>query len=290
MIFHAFLWVGVPMLLLTAFPVWGAEEQAIRFGSVAEDIPAVMHQRLTPLTDYLEAIIGRNVDLALSPNMTSAIDTLAQGKVDLAYLTPVAYVSAHAKGNVRLLAKIVTNKQAYYRLEIVVRTNSPITKVSDLAGKRFAFGDPAALLQKAAVVNAGMPLERLGSRSYLGHFDNVVRGVLNEDYDAGIVTDSKTRKWQKKGLRVIYSSPQLPAYNIAAKDKMDDALFVKLRDALLALDGRNPAHRRILDALGGDVDGFMPTSDSEYEIVRKLIKPFQQSRTERCLIEITSFV
>ena len=266
----------LPILLSISLQASGAEVQSVRFGSVAEDIPAIMHQRLTPLTDYLEAAIGRDVVLSLSPDMPRAIEELSNGTVDLTYLTPVAYIRAHEKGDAKLLVKVVSNKQAYFHLEIVVREASPIKKVADLAGKSFAFGDPAAVLQKAVVANAGIPLERLGSQAYVGHYDNIVRGVLNGDYDAGIVTDTKARKWAKKGLRVIYSSPQLPPYNIAATGKMDNALFAKLQSALLSLDGRNPAHRPVLEALGGDINGFAKTNDAEYEIVRKLIKPFQK--------------
>ena len=275
MMFHAFIFLGLHIFLLSPAQAMAAEEQSIRLGSVAEDIPAVMHQRLTPLTNYLGAAIGRQVVLSLSPNMPAAIGALSNGDVELTYLTPVAYLKAHEMGNATLLAKVVNNKQAYFQLEIVVREDSPIKKVADLTGKTFAFGDPAALLQQAVVVNAGMPLDSLGSRAYLGHYDNIVRGVLNKDYDAGVVTDSKARAWDKKGLRVIYRSPQLPPYNFAATGKLDHALFHKLQNALLSLDEHNPAHRRVLDALGVGYDGFAQTNDAEYDVIRTLIKPFQ---------------
>jgi phosphonate transport system substrate-binding protein len=276
MTMRAYIIVGLSLLLSTPLAAYPSQERAVRFGSVAEDTPAVMHQRLTPLTDYLKAATGRNVVLALSPDMPAAIKALSNGDVELAYLTPVAYLNAHKMGDAILIAKTVTYSQGYFRLEIVVREDSPIKSVADLAGKSFAFGDPAALLQQAVVVNAGMSLESLGKRAYIGHYDNIARGVLNKDYDAGIVTDSQARKWDKNGLRVIYISPPLPPYNIAAKSKIDHALFLKLQAALLKLDRRNPDHGRVLDALGKDYDGFEKTSDAEYDIIRKLIKPFQR--------------
>jgi phosphonate transport system substrate-binding protein len=276
MTLRAYIFVGLCLLLATPLAAYPSQEQAVRFGSVAEDTPAAMHQRLIPLTDYLKEATGRNVVLALSPDMPAAIKALSNGDVELAYLTPVAYLNARKTGGAILIAKAVTNNQSYFRLEIVVREDSPIKSVADLAGKSFAFGDPAALLQNATVVNAGMPLESLGKRAYLGHYDNIARGVLNRDYDAGIVTDSKARKWNKNGLRVIYSSEQLPPYNIAAKGNIDDVLYLKLQAALLKLDRRNPNHGRVLDALGKDYDGFAKTSDAEYDVIRKLIKPFQR--------------
>jgi phosphonate transport system substrate-binding protein len=268
--------LGFSVVLLTSTMVYGAGERPIRFGSVAEDIPAAMHQRLTPLMDYLEKAVGRQVVLMLSPNMARAIKDLSKGKVELAYLTPVAYIRAHEQGGATLIAKVISNKQAYFRLVLVVRDDSPIKDVKDLAGKSFAFGDPAALLQRAVVETSGTSLANLGSVNYLGHYDNIIRGVLNRDYDAGIIPESKARKWAKYGLRVIYSSPQLPPYNIAATKKLDRATFLKLQKALLGLDERNPDHQRVLQAMGDDYNGFTRTNDQEYDIVRKLIKPYRQ--------------
>ena len=69
------------------------------FGSVAMDIPAVMHKRLKPLTKYLSKRLNKKVILKLSPNMGAAITETANGTVDISYLTPVAYLRAHEKGN-----------------------------------------------------------------------------------------------------------------------------------------------------------------------------------------------
>lgn len=276
MMFRIFVFLGLHLFAWAPLPVSGAEGPPIRLGSVAEDIPSVMHHRLTPLTDYLETALGRRVILKLSADMPGAIAALSDGTVELAYLSPVAYLKSHETGHAALIAKTVTNRQAYFNLEIVVREDSPIERVADLAGKRFAFGDPAALLQRAVVENSGIPLQRLGKIAYLGHYDNIVRGVLNRDYDAGIVTDSKARRWVKKGLRVIYSSPNLPPYNFAATQNMDRTLFLELRRALLSLDGTNPAHRKVLDAMGVGYDGFVAANDADYDIVRKLIRPFQR--------------
>ena len=267
--------LGFSVVLLASVNVYGADKRPIRFGSVAEDIPAAMHQRLTPLINYLQDAIGREVVLALSPNMVRAIGDLSSGKVELAYLTPVAYIRAHEHG-ANLIAKVVSNNQGFFRLVLVVRDDSPIKNVKDLAGKRFAFGDPAALLQRAVVESSGMSLKKLGSFNYLGHYDNIIRGVLNRDYDAGIIPESKARKWAKFGLRVIYSSPQLPPYNIAATRKLDRTTFLKLQKALLGLDEHNPVHQRVLQAMGDDYNGFTRTNDKEYDIVRKLIKPYRK--------------
>lgn len=254
------------------------ENGEIRFGSVAMDTPAVMHHRLSPLTDYLSNALGRPVSLKLSSNMDEAINELAGANVELAYLTPVAYLRAHAEGNAQLVVKTVTQGEASFQLMIVVREGSPIRSVEELAGKSFAFGDPAALLQRAAVVGAGMPLDRLGKQEFLGHYDNIARAVMRGFYDAGIVKDTTAFKWQGKGLRILYASAQLPPYNISASADISPDLLGKIRNAFLQLDPDNPEHNAVIKALDNNYTGFAVTSDAEYDVVRQLIRPFDMSR------------
>jgi len=251
-------------------------EEEILFGSVAMDIPAVMHKRLTPLTKYLSDKLGRTVSLKLSPNMGVAIEETATGKVDLAYLTPVAYLKAKDKGDAQVLVKTVTDGKASFQLMIVVKEDSPIKSVQDLVGKSFAFGDKRALLQQATVVEAGVKLEQFSEYEFLGHYDNIARAVLNSDFDAGVLKDTMAFKWEGKGLRILYRSPQLPPYNIAVSAKVDKKLVAQLRDAFLSLDGKNPEHLAIIKALDKKYDGFAATSDAEYDVVRKMIAPFAQ--------------
>lgn len=250
-------------------------EQELRFGSVAMDIPAVMHRRLTPLINYLSTTLSMPVTLKLSPDMKAAIGEVSKGDVELTYLTPVAYIKAHEKSKVRLVAKMITNGNASFQLMIVVKKNSPIRTIDDLAGKTFAFGDKAAILQRAIVVNAGMPLEKLGAYKFIGHYDNIAQGVLSGDFAAGIVKDTTAASWESKGLHVLYSSPALPPYNVSAKGNIDVTLLEKIRKAFLALDPKNPDHREIISALDPNYDGFAPTDDNDYDIVRKLVAPFK---------------
>jgi len=251
-----------------------AEKPALKLGSVAMDIPAVMHKRLTPLKLYLSQQLDMPVSLKLSPNMGAAIKSAASGEVDLAYLTPVAYLKAHEQGGAQLVAKTVTKGKASFQLMIVVRDDSPIKTVSDLVGKNFAFGDKRALLQRAAVVGSGVKLEQFSEYRFLGHYDNIARGVMSKDFDAGVLKDTMAFKWQDKGLRILYSSPDLPPYNVVASKNVDAKLLKRLQQAFLQLDGKNPKHLEIIKALDKKYDGFAATSDKEYDVIRQLIKPF----------------
>jgi phosphonate transport system substrate-binding protein len=245
------------------------------FGSVAMDIPAEMHKRLTPLTNYLSAELGIPVRLHLSPNMAGAIGKVASGEVDIAYLTPVAYIDSNSQGQTRLVAKTITKGQGSFQLMVVARADGSIKGIADLRGRSFAFGDKKALLQRAVVVAAGLRLEDLGEYAFIGHYDNIARGVSIGDFDAGILKDTKAYAWQNKGLKIIHASDPLPPYNIAARSGLDEDTYQRIKAAFLKLDASKPEDSDVIQALSKNYDGFAETSDGEYDVVRKLVKPFR---------------
>ena len=252
-----------------------AQIRELSLGSVSMDIPAVMHQRLKPLAAYLAQELARPVNLRLSAGTAKVVSEIAAENVDIAYFSPVAYVNAHAACDVRVLAKTVTRGQQTFRLMLVTRYDSGIRSVQELAGKRFAFGDEAAILQRAVLVNAGIRMEALGSYRFLGHFDNIARGVANGDFDAGILKDTTAFQWENKGLRIIHTSTRLPPYNIAVGRQVDEATGRAIQAALLRLNPADPEHRKVITALDENYDGFVAADDADYNVVRKLIRPFQ---------------
>lgn len=270
---------GLALLFWPIAHLYAGEEPRapgeLLLGSVAIDTPAVMHQRLRPLCDYLSDNLDRPVRLRLSGDYNSAIDQLAKGQLDIAYLTPVGYIRAQKAGKVRLLAKAVTRGRGTFQLMLITRRDSGIRTVRDLAGRSFALGDEAATLQRAILLHAGMGLERLGSYRFLGHFDNVARGVMNGDFDAGILKDTTAFEWERKGLRIVYASPELPSYNIAVRAGMDPSTAGAILAALRRLDPDNPAHVNVIHALDENYDGFVPAQDADYDPIRKLVRAYE---------------
>lgn len=270
-------WIPVALAEETAVLNETAAPHEVYFGSVAMATPAVTHRRLSPLIKYLGEALGRPVNLKLSFDMPTVLKDVAEGTVHLVYATPVGYIRAKNSGDVRLVAKAMTKEGGSFQLMVVAKQESSILNIQDLAGKRFAFGDKAAILQRAVVIGAGMPLERLGNYAFIGDIDNIVQGVMKGDFDAGILKDTIARKWEGKGLKILLASAPLPSFNIAASRDMDDQLFAQVREALLKLDARNPEHAKILQAMDEHYTGFAPVKDHEYDVVRKLIKTLEKS-------------
>jgi phosphonate transport system substrate-binding protein len=268
--------VAALLLCIAASVVQAANgPQELYLGSVAMDVPAEMVKRLTPLTQYLTKQTGINVSFRASPNLGSAVNELGKDFTQIAYLTPVAYIEAHDKFRAQPLVSPLTHGKSTFTLVIAVRRDSPFQTMEDLRGRTFAFGDQKALLQRAVVVGGGVKLEEFSRYSFLKHYDNIAKAVLNKDFDAGILKDTIFDEFEPKGLRRLYTSPRLSSYLFAVSGLVPPETAKKLRDAFMALNAKNPEHSAILKGLDQGYDGFEPVEDKDYDAIRKLIAPFQ---------------
>jgi phosphonate transport system substrate-binding protein len=248
----------------------------VTMGSVAMDIPVEMIKRMSALTNYLALSTNLNIRFRPSPNLGSAVEDLGTGQTQIAYLTPVAYIEAHRKYGVVPLVAPTIHGRPYFSLEIAVKAGSGIASPTDLKGKRFAFGDEKALLQRAAVESMGVKLGDFSSLAYLKHYDNIAKAVLAGDFDGGILKDSVADDFKNMGIVVIGSTPPLPSYIFAVHPGMPVAARNKLRDALLALKHTSPDGNATLEAFDNAYDGFVVVDDRAYDSVRKLIQPYQK--------------
>lgn len=272
---HLIATIAVLLALnLAPMQAHAGNEQEIFLGSVAMDVPAEMIRRLKPLTDYLSHKTGLHISFRASPNLGSAVNELGKDFTQIAYLTPVAYIEAHEKYNVQPLVAPLTQGKSSFNLIVAVRNDSPVKTMKDLKGKKFAFGDPKALLQRAVVVGGGIRIEELSSHAFLNHYDNIAKAVLNQDFDAGILKDTIYNEFAPKGLRKIYTSPPLPSYVFAVSPKLPAAIVKKLREAFLEIKPDTAEHKAILNELDKGYDGFEPSEDKDYDEIRQLIAPF----------------
>jgi len=269
--------ISLTAIGLLAFPAYAAPigTEEIYLGSVAMDVPAAMVQRLTPLTAYLSKKTGVKISFRASPNLGSAVNELGKDFTQIAYLTPVAFVEAHDKYRARALVSPLTHGKDTFNLVVAVRQDSPIQTMADLKGKSFALGDEKALLQRAVVVGGGIKLEEFSKYSFLKHYDNIAKAVINKDFDAGILKDTSFEKYASQGLRKIHTSPPLSSYLFAVSERLPAETVKKLRAAFLDLKSDTAEGKAILKELDPAYDGFVVAEDKDYDTIRKLIAPFQ---------------
>jgi phosphonate transport system substrate-binding protein len=250
----------------------------LQLGCAATEIPPEMVKRLTPLTKYLSSKTGISVKLHDPSDRHSAVEDLGMNNTQIAYLSADAYLEAHDKYAVVPLVNPLNKGKASFTLMIAVPKDSPAQTVSDLRGKKFAFGDKKSVLQAAIIERAGVKLDELSSYDYLDHDDNIAMAVLKGEFDAGILKDTVAEKYKAQGLRVIYSSVPMPSHLFAVNKNLPPITVNMLKQAMLALNGSTKENKAILNAIEQGYDGFKPAKDQDFDAIRKLLPPAKDTK------------
>ena len=136
----------------------------------------------------------------------------------------------------------------------------PAETLAELKGRTFAFGDvnstSSHIVPRAMLLEAGVPVELLGSFDHLGHHDAVAAAVLRGDYDAGAVMESVAAQYEAEGLMTLAQSPPIPEFNICAARELPGDVKETLSRALLALTLDGGAGTAVLETLYADYAGI----------------------------------
>ena len=239
-----------------------------------------LYEAFTPLAQYLAGKIEQPVDIHISTDYQSHIDSMGKGKYGIGYLGPASYIKmVEMYGKKRLLARQAINGEPVFRGKIIVRKDSSINTLADLVGKRFAFGDPNStmshLVPRYMLLKAGVKDTDLAEIKFLGNHTNVALGVLAGEFDAGAVKEATFYKYENRGLRTLATTPALSEHLFVASDQLSDELVEKIRQALLE------AHQTkqgldALNAIKSGISALVPAQDSDYDNLREILSTLKQ--------------
>ena len=249
--------------------------QSIRFGVVPLKEPSEMYRKFKPLSDYLAGAIGRKVDLKVAIDMESAVKDLGENVTHICAMGPANYVEARRAYGVDVIVKALRKGRPFHQVAVVVRDDSPITSLSDLAGRRFAFGNIASatghIIPLSMLRNVGIPTEQLAHYDFLGHHEDLIKAVLGKEFDAACVIDEVAEKNRERGLRVLAHSIDIPEFNISCHPSLDPGIRNRIRQMLTALSRTTVKDAKILQSLGKDCTGFVAAGDEDYAGIREAI-------------------
>ncbi|NQD80893.1 phosphonate ABC transporter substrate-binding protein [Pseudomonas sp. CrR14] len=253
-------------------------ETALRIGLIPSEDSQSMIESSQQVLDQLQAKLGMPVKPFVATDYNGVIEALRSKKLDVAYLGPFSYVLASQVADVEAFAVAVTKKtgKSAYRSLIVARADSGLESLADLKGHTFAFVDPSStsghLFPKAGIEKAGYQPDELFSRViFSGSHDASILAVANGKVDAAAVADrilaTATTQGEVKPdeLRVVWSSSDIPESPMVWRKDLDPALKQKLAAALA----------EVKDIPWGDqgmLNGFQPTQDGAYDVVRETAK------------------
>jgi phosphonate transport system substrate-binding protein len=229
-----------------------------------------------PLKDYLQAALGRPVDLIIPTNYNATVEALGNGSLDFAYLGGLTYLKAHEQYGATPLVQRETDRQ--FHSLFITQTDSSIHSLADLKGKSFAFGDinstSGHLMPYLALKDAGINPDQDLKFRYTGSHPATAKAVEAGVVDAGALDETvfhqliSTKEIDPSKVRVFYTTRPFVDYVWVARKDVNPALTRKFAEAFLKL--QQPQDAQILDILRGTK--FVRTDDEEYSRLRTVAK------------------
>jgi phosphonate transport system substrate-binding protein len=151
--------------------------------------------------------------------------------------------------------------------------------LTDLAGKKFAFGDPNSTMShfvpRAMLAEAGISVAHLAGHDFLHTHHNVALAVLGGYFDAGAVKEEVFDEFKNKGLGILARSPPVPEHLFLARSDLPEELIAQIRFHLLALND-DPRGPTILNSIRESITGLLPAVDQDYDSLRELMNFISQ--------------
>ena len=232
--------------------------------------PTEIHKKFAPLASYLEKETGKKIVIKISKEYQQQIDDVGNDAMDLAYMGPSEYVAMTQKyGKKPLLACQEIAGKPYLHGMIIVKKDSPITSLTELIGKRFAFVSPQStmyIVPRLMLQNAGVDLKQAAQVDFLKSHSSVALAVLDGYYDAGAVKDETFDTYQGRGLKALSTTMPIHEHLFLANSHLPESLIEALRKALQNL--HDPA---VLTSIQPALSGLVAVEDSEYDTLRQFL-------------------
>ena len=261
--------------IAAALPLRGAD--AVKVGMVPDaGATQVSVEEKAPLRDYLSKAVGTKVDLIIPTNYNATVEALGNGSLDFAYLGALTYVKAHERYNVTPLVQRSADKN--FHSLFITQSGSPIRKLADCKGKRFAFGDinstSGHLIPFDELKKAGINADDDMQIRYTGSHAATAKAVEGGAADAGALDETVYRSMISDGkvdgskVRIFLTSPPFVDYVWVARKDVAGPQREGFAKAFLSLkEGRDDA---ILNILRGK--DFVRADDAEYANIRKIAR------------------
>ena len=244
----------------------------LKVSAIPDEAPTELQRKFVPLGKYLEQQTGMKVEFIPVTDYAAVVESLATGRIDMAWLGGFTFVQASKRTNGAAIPIVQREEDTRFTSKFVT-SNPQIKTLADLKGKTFAFGSPAStsghLMPRYFLIQAGIEPDRdLKNVAFSGAHDATVAFVQSGKVDAGVLNASvydklvEQKKIDPDKVRVFAVTPPYYDYNWTVRGGMDPALVKKLTEAFLKLDPKNPEHAQILELQRATK--FVPTRPENY--------------------------
>lgn len=247
-------------------------------------VPSTEAEKVLDSGDQLAAMLTERTGLHIKTLMASSYEgivaAMGVGKVQVAWLPPMAYLFARQRNGDRAALEVVRHGKPTYCGQIIVLADSPMKSVADLKGKRVAFAEQASasghLYPRTLMLENGVDPEKdLSGYTFAGSHDSALIALLKGSTDAACCFDDARTKLSESSFpdimqktRVLAYTPDIPADNVTLAALLSPELSTEVTNALLAIAGDAQGKKVLMDLY--EVEGLVPAADSDYDPVRRM--------------------
>jgi phosphonate transport system substrate-binding protein len=230
---HALLFVT---LSFASAQVWPADSATYSFGVVPQFEQRKLFRIWRPILDELEQRTGLRFKLVGSPKIPVFEKQYMDGTYDFAYMNPYHLLVAH---DTQGYLPLVRDGGRMLKGILVVRADSPIQSVQELAGKRVAFPAPnalgASLLMRAELAKLrGVVVIPQYVQTHSSVYLHVALGQTLAGGGVASTLRSQKPEIQEK-LRILYETRPMNPHPISVHPRVPEAHRELVRQALLAM-------------------------------------------------------
>lgn len=240
----------------------GGEAPVLRFSVAAMESPRDTYATYSRLFERMGARLGVRIDFVQRRTYKEVNDLLANGQLDAALVCTGGYLdlTRRSPGAVEALVVPVVQGRSTYRSLVIVRADSPVTELRQLAGKSFAFTDELSFSGRAWVVDAlaqqGLSPETFFASTLLTHshdrsIEAVAKGLVDAASVHSLIYEHLVRSdaTLRERTRVIQSSPEFGLMPLVASTRLTPEQRGRLRAVLIGLsdDDEGGAALKVLE-------------------------------------------
>ncbi|WP_083232454.1 phosphate/phosphite/phosphonate ABC transporter substrate-binding protein [Endozoicomonas atrinae] len=254
--------------LFLSFSAMAESQRVYLFGVVPQFAVQQTVETWQPVLDELEIISGLQFQFHPSPSIPEFEKQFQEGKFDFAYMNPYhAIVASHEQGYIPLIRDL--SRQLYGIL--VVRNDSSLQSVEELAGKTVAFPSPnalgAALIPRAEFSRTyRIQVNELYVKSHSSVYLNVLLGKASAGGGVQRTLSLQPRRIRDQ-LRVLYKTPRVASHPVVSHPRVTDTVKEQFRSAFIELADSKKG-RGLLERIPMKVPGS--TSLNDYAPIRSM--------------------
>lgn len=260
-------------IVLIFFPVYllSANKPLVFAPLPMEDIKTI-HVQFSPMIRYLEKKLNTQIKIDYNSSYDAILKKFIEGKIDIAYLGPLPYLSLESKYSDTKPLVNFKNKmgEISYTCSLVSFISNSIP-IENIRHSKIALTQPLSTCGYLFVNNilkkSNINIEDNHYR-YLGRHDKVALSIIRDEFTFGGVKSEIAKEYTHLGLKEVKVSEAIPNFILVGNAKtLSKNKLLEIKKSMISVSKKELSkwHKSLKF-------GVKETNNDDYNHLRKLIK------------------